>query len=288
MAEKKEKEEVSVSQKLAHKLTEKADWLRTVVIGVLVAAVVVIAVIAVVRRMDRTKRTASENALYLGQIEAFGSTDADPIAALDKVAKEYAGLPAGAQATLYKFGAVNGLNDAAQAETVAREFLKTYPNDPFAPQIRLALGQILFNAGRFEDARRELQPLAREGNPVYPEASLALAQIVEREAEAVKDDPVQYDRKLNEARDAYTTIASASQSRQSYWPPQVTQVAEFALLLINDRLAGYTHPAPKGAASAEAETDALDVGILAAPPPLDDEESVPAPADDQPEEAAQE
>lgn len=268
MADKKEKEERLISQRLAQQVAETAGKAKYPVIAAIALIIVAIIVIALVRRSNEATRIASENALYKAQIDAYTKLDGDPQSILGEVVGRYPGTPAAAQASIYQFAFAVRDGQAETAEKIARDFIAKNSRHEFVPRMRLALGQLLLDNDRVGDARREIEPLSRQPGATMPEALLTMAQIYEREAEPLKDEPAAYEQKLIEARDAYTNIVAQAQNRQAFWPPSVVLAADFSLLLVNDKLAGYSHPAPKGApASAAAPgSEALDVSIIPAPP----------------------
>lgn len=277
MAEKKEKEDSTVSQRLATTVTQKADKLTFLVVAVLVAAVVAIIGISLYRHYERSKVSESQNALFKGYVEAMGTLEADPQASFARVAKDFAGMPAGAQALLYQFNHAKGLGETATTETLARDFLKAYPKHEFAPQMRIALGHLLMNDGKLAEAKAEFDAVLKDGGAAsYPAAALAVAQIAEMQGAADQGDPRAAEQSLSAAREAYANINATGQSARNYMPQQLSMIAEFAQLLVNDRLSGYEHPAPLGVATGAGEDNTLPVGVLA-PPPAADDDAVAAP-----------
>ncbi|MDR3211396.1 MAG: tetratricopeptide repeat protein [Planctomycetota bacterium] len=252
----------SLSQRLADNITVRASkirWAFWLFFGVLIVALVAV---TLVRNQRSGRLTDSENSLYQAQVDAFGRVDADPPAILGQVAENYRGLPAGAKAIMYAYAYQLGENNLEAAESLANDFLKTYPNSRFAPDFHLGLAKLLHNSGKTEEARREVEPLARQdGLDIYPEAALLLAEITESEAEPLADNPELQNQKLTEAREIYTNLVTQAQSRL-YWPPSVRLRADFALLLLNDRMAGYRHPSPQGSPPAAASASITDMETL--------------------------
>jgi hypothetical protein len=195
----------------------------------------------------------------------------------------------GAQALIFQFTHATSLEDKSIAEKLARDFLKAYPKDDFANRMRLSLGNLLMNAGRLEEAKTEIDAVVRQNDGTLPEALLAQAQIKQLEAELVKADKDAYNKKLGEAREAYASIVSQVQAQREFWPEKVYLAAEFSLLLINDQLAGYQHPAPKlpAAPLSSAEAENMDVGVVAAPPSDDEGKTAESPAPAEEAEAAE-
>ena len=279
MAEKKEKDEASVSQRLAEKIVAKAGRIKYIVLGVLVVALLIVGVIAVMRHNADTRQANSENALYLAKMEVYNKPDGDYKAVLGKVAKDYAGLPAAAGALSAMFSIAAEKNDYAAAVDYGREFIRGFPQHAFAPSIRLGLGHVLMNTGRLSEARPEIEAAIRAAGGISPMATLAMAQLdlLEAEAKGDADSP-----QVIRARDAFTTIRTSALSRSAYWPEPVMRIADFSLVLVNDYMAGYQHPAPIAAASV-GDVSALDIDVGAvALPPVD----AVAEAEDQEEPAA--
>ena len=84
---------------------------------------------------------------------------------------------------------------------------------------------------------------------LVPEAKLALAQSLERQAEILKDKPEDYRRALELAEAAYNDIAQGARAQglgRIFWPQSVVMPADFALAVVRDRLNGYTLSSPTG------------------------------------------
>ncbi len=272
MAEKNEKGNVSASQKLADKVAEKAVSGRHYIVAIIIAAVLITVIAFIYRSRVEAQAIAAENALYKAKMDVAANLGNDYIGIFDRIVSEYPGTPAAAQAIIQQFGYANNASEYETAEKIARNFLKAFSQHQFAPRMRLALGQLLMNDGNLAEARSELEAVQRLNDASYPEATLALAQLLEQEAEAVKDDDAEYKKKLILAREAYSNITSQMESPSStqYWPQDLRPFAEFSLTLINDKLAGYTHPAPKNqsqpASAVAADASETDLGLIAAPP----------------------
>lgn len=252
MAEAKERAPSPSGSPLAAKVAEKADRIKYFALALLAAFVVCAAIVIGIRNNDAARIAEANNAVFMTGIEAQGKPEAEIMSMFAKIARDYRGLPAAEQAIIYQFGFAFSTNDLAAAEKAARDFLAHYPSSSFAPNMRLALGQTLMNLGRHDEAKRELEPLRDGPAKTLTDARLALAQILEREAEAAAaggDDA--YQDRLEQAREAYTDIVTQSRyagERPIFWPPRVVSFAEYALILINDRLAGYEHPEQIGRA----------------------------------------
>ncbi|MDR0362165.1 MAG: tetratricopeptide repeat protein [Planctomycetota bacterium] len=283
MAEKKEAA-VDSTRRLAEKVAEKADrikYLVLIAIAVLIAAALGIGW----ARSSRAKReAAADNALFKAELDAIGKTPDEVLAIFGNIAAEYAGLPAAEQALVYQFAYQFYTGNIKEAEEPLRAHLKNYPASSLSPQIRLALGQTLLAQGDFDGAKRELEPLHNGPAKVMPEARLAYAQALEGEAELARGEPAEYNRRLELAREAYLDIVGQAQSRVSVWPQLVVQNADFSLLMVNDKLAGYEYrnllrppaSAVDPAAPSSAGTETAVVGDAPAP---DRSEAVEAPAE---------
>lgn len=251
MAEKKEDATVDVTRKLADKVAEKADRIKYLVLAALAMLIVAGLVIGWVRSSGKARDAAANDALFKAGMDGVGKTPEEFAPILKKVAVDYAGLPAAEQALIFEFTALYYSGKYKEAEEPLRTHMKDFPASAFAPKVRLALGQTLLQQGDFAGAKRELQPLLAGPASVMPEARLAYAQALEREAEAAKDDKAEYANRLERAREAYFEIVNQAQTRTSLWPQGVVQSAEFALLMMDDKLAGYEYRNPLRPAPAE-------------------------------------
>lgn len=258
---------------LAKKVVDKADVLKYVIIGLAVILVLSIAVFSYMRRSSASREAEAENKLFMTLVNMSASPETEDAAPVfDRLAREYAGLPAGARALVVKFVHTFNKKDYAAAEAALRDFLKGYPNHELAPRARLALGQTLVFADKLPEAVGILRDIAYSDNVgLMPEAKLALAQALEREAEAARDDPEEYRRRLEIAAAEYNDIVVRSRitvsSQRGFWSPTIVIPADFALVAIKDRLAGYTHETP---ASLQVGADA-NAPVMATPPPADEE-----------------
>ncbi len=268
MAEKKEKDDLSsVSQRLAKQVTDNAGKIRNIIIAVVIVVVAFVAVFLIMRRNASESLAASERALFQAQVDTYTKPENDAMATFAAVAREYSGSAAADSARVYQFAVALKDNDFDAAEKAAREFIKQNPTHAFAPRMRLALGQLLLNINRVDEAKAEIEPLSKLGGATQPEAAITIAQIYEREADKL-EGPAR-EQKLIEAQNAYTNIMAQSQNRFSYWPQSVVLAAEFSLLAVNDKLQGYTHPEPKvmpPAAVGASLPEGLSVDIMPAPP----------------------
>ncbi|MDR2391294.1 MAG: hypothetical protein LBE84_06425 [Planctomycetota bacterium] len=229
--------------RVAEKIRKSRRWLIPAVLIIAAAA----AVIAYGRHAAARREAEAENAVFRSEVELATKPDFD-IAVLDREASEYKGFPAGARALATRFARAFADRDYATAERSAREFISSYPKSVFISRVRLALVQALFMGGKFSEAESLLRDLIRSAGPdIFPQAKLALAQTLERLAEE-SVNPDEYRRYLEEAETEYNDIVVRSQisvpSQRGYWPPAVVVAADFALVAVKDRLAGYIHPAP--------------------------------------------
>ena len=229
--------------RVAEKIRRSSRWLIPALLIVVAAA----AVVAYGRHAASRREAEAENAVFRSEVELAARPNFD-IADLDREANEYKGLPAGARALTTRFSRAFADRDFAAAERSIREFISSYPQSAFLSRARLALAQALFMGGKFSEAESLLRDLIRVAGPdIFPQAKLALAQTLERLAgESVNPD--EYRRRLEEAETEYNDIVVRSQisvpSQRGYWPPAVVIAADFALVAVKDRLAGYVHPAP--------------------------------------------
>lgn len=242
---------------LATKVADKADKIKWFVIVLLLVVVAAMVIFSLVRRQAAEREAAAESRLYQAEIDMLTQPEQDGVAIFGDLAKEYAGLPAGARALIFQFSQAFNTRQYDKAEAAIRELLAKYPKHEFIDRARLALGQALV----MQDKTGEAAALFREltsvsGSPVYPEAKLALAQTLERQAEEAKDDPEEYRRRLEAAREEYNDMVGQARSplQRSFWPQSIVLPADFALTLLNDKLAGHEHKnpvaAPRSAASA--------------------------------------
>ncbi|MDR1612497.1 MAG: hypothetical protein LBT97_06895 [Planctomycetota bacterium] len=225
-------------------MAEKADRIKYLVVAAIAVLIASALVIGWVRNAGKARDAAANNALFKAEIETVGKMPDEAVAVFGKVIDEYAGLPAAEQALISQFALLFYANRHKEAEAPLREHLKNFPASAFAPRIRLALGQTLLQLGDIGGAKRELDSLRNGPVEVVPEARLSLAQALEREADAAGDDKAEYGRRLELAREAYFEIVNQARTRTSFWPRPIVENAEFSLLLVNDKLAGYQYRNP--------------------------------------------
>lgn len=272
MAEKKDEAAETGMSVLANKVAAKADKIKYAVLAVIIVLLAIVAILSWQRRSAAARATEAANSLFKLEVESSRQPDAEAVAAFGKAAKDYAGLPAGARASVLQFFAAFEQRDFATAETAIRDFIKNYPDNIMVPRARLSLGQTLLEQNRVSDAITEFRNIISRNEPsTYAEAKLALAQALEREAEAVKDNADEYRRKLEAALEEYNDILARSRSdapgSREFWPQVVREQAQFNQVVIKDRLAGYVHKSPYTADAAISPAELESVGVVAAPPP---------------------
>lgn len=256
---------------LATKVAAKADKIKWIVIVLLVLVVAAMVTFSLVRRQAAKREAEAESRLYQAEIDMLTQPEQDGVAIFGDLAKEYAGIPAGARALIFQFSQAFNTRQYDKAEAAIRELLAKYPRHEFIARARLALGQALVMQNKTGEAAalfRELTSI--QGSPVYPEAKLALAQALEHQAEEAKDNPGEYRRRLEAAREEYNDMIGQARSplQRGFWPQSIVRTADFALTLLNDKLAGYEHKNPlavqRSAASALPAT--IDITQIAPPP----------------------
>ncbi|MCC8180178.1 MAG: tetratricopeptide repeat protein [Planctomycetes bacterium] len=272
-SEHKKADDTSTTSRLAVKVAEKADKLKYIIIAVVVILLVAAGVFSYVRRSRAEKTAAADTAFFTAELEQ-GQNPGEGIQIFGKMAQDYAGLPAGARAQIVQFAQAFNTREFATAETAARNFISRYPDSIFTPRARLALAQTVLEMDRVSEAVNMLRELTSVRTPdIYPEAKLALAQALEREAEQVKDsDPAEYRRRLEVAAEEYADIVGQSQSPtgRGFWSQAVVLPADFSLVLVRDKLAGYEHPAPLGRAESAASALPATIDMSDFPPPAAD------------------
>ncbi len=254
---------------LAVKIAEKANKIKYVLLAVFVLLIAGMVVSSQMRRQKTAREAEAEGRVFQAEVDLAANPESDVLAIFGKTAKEYEGLPAGARALIIKFAHAYNTREFAAAEDAAREFVRVYPKNILASRAKLALGQTLLDLNKPAEAEKIFRELiATADQEVFPEAKLGLAQTLERQAEAAKDNPEEYRRRLEAAEAEYNDIVARSQitvpSQRGFWPQSVTLPADFSLAIIRDRLAGHKHPAPLGSTKAP---DAANTGVMATPPP---------------------
>lgn len=296
MAEATEHSAGNHSNTLSHKISAKADKIKYLVLAAVVVTAVGVALFSYQRRSIAAKEAEAENRIFQAVIDLQAAPESDALALFGQAAREYAGMPAGERALILKFSYAFNTRDFKAAEEAARDLLRVYPESAMTNRAKLALGQTLGMQGRDPEAIALFRELNAVGDvAVLAESKLALAQALEREAEKVKDDPEQYRQALEAAEAEYNDIIVRSRitipSQRGFWPQAVTMPADFALVMIKDKLAGYSHSEPR-AADAPVTRSELD-GVMAIRPPADpaaegeNEAADDAPAEEETEEKAE-
>lgn len=273
IAEKETKQGKYAPPTLADKIAHKADKLRLGLIGAIVLVVLAMIVFSLVRRQSAARRTEAENQLYQTEINLMTVPESgDAVTSFGRVAQDYSGLDAGARARINQFAIAYNTRQYPEAEAAIRGFLSEYPRSNLARRARLALGQALVMQDKNSEAESLFRELSTSGDyAVMPEAKLYLAQTLERAADAAKEDPAEYRRRLEAAAAEYNDIIVRSQltapGQRGFWPQSVTIPADFSLARLKDRLAGYNHPAPRMGEALI--TDADRQSVMSIPPPAD-------------------
>lgn len=278
---------------LAVRMAEKANKLKYVVLIALIVVLAAVAIFTYQRRQAAAREAAAENSIFQAQVDMINQPEKDATASFASLAKEHAGLPAGARALTFEFSTAYEAGEYAKAESALRELIKRYPNNLMIPRARLALGQTLLAQDKNSEAMTIFRELSSIGDPaVLPEAKLALAQTLERDAETVKgQDPEEYARRLKAAEDEYNDIVVRSSNpipaQRGYWPEIVTSVAEFSLVAIKDRLAGYEHLPPRGPQTVSSSLSSSEgLGVMNEPPPPPEDTEDVEPSGDEAEQAS--
>ncbi len=273
---------------IGHALAERADKLKYIVLAVIVVVIAAIAIVNYMRRAAVEREIAARNDVFRTVIDVSTKPELDAKAVLADAARKYSGTPAGASASMFQFAGAFNSDDYAAAEQAARDFIRTYPQNELVPRARLALGQSLVMQDKLTEAAGIFRELAAMNDPAtFPEAKLALAQTLEKEAEAVRDNPEEYRRRLELAEAEYNDIAVrsriASPAQRGFWPQVVMLSADFALVKIKDTLAGHSFGTPTtmratAPAASQAVTDEERQAVMAITPPTPGEAGTQAAA----------
>ncbi|MDR1535798.1 MAG: hypothetical protein LBU64_12015 [Planctomycetota bacterium] len=238
-------QENALAFKVAAKIRRFGWWLLLGLLVMLLAA----GFVAWRRQVAHAREVEAENQVYRLEVELMSKPEAEAITAFRREARDFAGLPAGARALLANFAFSFNTRDFAGAEQAMRDFISGYPDNYLLPRAKLALAQSLIAQAKLSESEALLRELTRNLHPeVFPEAKLALAQTLEKIAEAAKGDSDEYRRRLTAAEEEYNDIVVRSQisipSQRGFWPQIIVLAADFSLVVIRDRLAGYQHPEP--------------------------------------------
>ncbi len=273
---------------IGHALAERADKLKYIVLAVIVVVIAAIAIVNYMRRAAVEREIAARNDVFRTVIDVSTKPEIDAKAVLADAARKYSGTPAGASASMFQFAGAFNSDDYAAAEQAARDFIRTYPQNELVPRARLALGQSLVMQDKLTEAAGIFRELAAMNDPAtFPEAKLALAQTLEKDAEAVRDNPEEYRRRLELAEAEYNDIAVrsriASPAQRGFWPQVVMLSADFALVKIKDTLAGHSFGTPTtmratAPAASQAVTDEERQAVMAITPPTPGEAGTQAAA----------
>ncbi len=286
MAENADKNEEKPS--LGHRLAEKADKIKYIVIALVVIALAGIALFNYQRRQTAAREMQAENKLYQSEIDLMSKPESDAIGMFSQLAKDYQGLPAGARSLVMKFGFAYNTRDYVAAEQAARDYLKEYPKSPMTSRVRLSLGQALRMQNKTNEAVTVFRELVSAAAPdILPEAKLALAQALESQAEESKDNPEEYKRRLEAAEAEFNDIIVRSQinvpGQSGFWPQAVVLPADFSLVVIKDKLAGYKHQSPRAAEQPAVTQSELESAAQVTTPPSDTPAEPAAKEEEKPE-----
>lgn len=260
MAEKTDAPTEGGAGSLSHHLAEKADKIKYLVLAVVVVLVAVLILFNYQRRAAASRKTEAGNKVFQTIIDIRGNSDSDAVALFGATADEYAGLAAGAQARLLEFAFAYNTGKYAEAEKAAKEFIREYPSSSLVNRAKMALGQSLLMQDKLTEAISTFRALSATADPeVLPGAKLGLAQSLERDAEAVKDDTEEYHRRLALAEEEYNDIIARSRitiaAQRGFWPQAVVLPADYALVLIKDKQAGHEPGTPSSMVPAPGPAD---------------------------------
>lgn len=271
---------------LSHRIAQKADKLKFVLLGVFVVIAVVVALFLYMGSSKAKSEAAAADAVFSSFVQLQGKTPAEAAPALAATAKQYAGQPAGVQAAVHALGTAMDAKQYADAEKVGQDFIRNYPKSALIPRVRLAIAQAQLHQGKTAAAIEALRTVASAAGPdTMPESKLALAQALEQHAEEAKDNPEEYRRRLEAAQVEFTDITSrarlASPAQRGFWPQAVTLTADYALVQIKDRLAGHELGTPSSMSVDAAVTPAeLETVQNLRPPSAADDDDVVGERDD--------
>lgn len=244
MAEKTDAPTEGGAGALSHHIAEKADKIKYLVLAVVVVLVAALIIFNYQRRAAANRKAEAGNKVFQAIIDVRSTPDSDAVALFRAGADEYAGLPAGAQARLLEFAFAYNTGKYAEAESAAKAFIRDYPSSSLVNRAKMALGQSLLMQDKLTEAISTFRALSATADPeVLPGAKLGLAQSLERDAEAVKDDTEEYHRRLGLAEEEYNDIIARSRitiaAQRGFWPQAVVLPADYALVLIKDKQAGH-------------------------------------------------
>lgn len=138
-------------------------------------------------------------------------------------------------------GAYEG-DDLSAAKAAAAEFVRAHPDNPFAPQARVAYAKLLEWDGSWTAAREEYEAVIASGKRyLMPDARLGLARCLEQE------------NRLAEAREAYLRVRTLG--REERWPRRIVSAARLRLIALSDAQAAAASVA--GEATAEPAVPAV-------------------------------
>ncbi len=231
-------------EQLSNTVAMKADRIKWIVLAVVIVALAALAIFSYMRRSNAARERAAQDQVFQSIMDMQATPEtADAMAVFGRQAKDFQGLPAGAQAQLLQFAFAYNTQEYVVAEQAARDFIRAYPKSPLLSRAKLALGQALLQQGKTGDAMSQFRDLIAANDPeTFAEAKLALAQALEADAEQVRDNPEEYRRRLEAAEMEYNDIISRSRitgAARGFWPQAVTLPADYALVQLRDRLAGH-------------------------------------------------
>lgn len=244
----------------SHRVAEKADRIKYVAVAVVVILVAGLIIFNYQRRASAAKRTEAGNKVFQTVIDVRTNPGADAVSLFGAAAKEFSGLPGGAQAQLLQFAFAYNTGKYAEAERAAKDFIRDYPASSLVNRVKMALGQALLMQDKLTEAISTFRDLVTTADPeIFPGSKLGLAQSLEKDAEAVRDDEIEYRRRLELAETEYNDIIVRSRitiaAQRGYWPQAVVLPADYALVLIKDKLAGHEPGVPSSMVPAQGPTE---------------------------------
>ncbi|MCC8191359.1 MAG: tetratricopeptide repeat protein [Planctomycetes bacterium] len=262
---------------LALRVAERIHTIAYAVLALALVAGIIAAVLTWRSRAQAERERAAENAVFQLLVDLQTQPETDALPLFDQAATDYRGLHAAARVLMMKFSYAYTTRNFPAAEEAAAALLRDYPTSAMSRRARYSLGQAQFMQDKLDAAAATFRQLVDAGNSeVFPEAKLALAQTYERQAEAARENPEEYRRLLSAAEQEYNDIIVRSQignpTQRGFWPQAVTLPADFALVLVKDKLDGYEHRSP-------AATETVREAVLPLAPTDPEDQDLPAAAE---------
>ena len=138
----------------------------------------------------------------------------------------------------------NPLAKADEAIQLARQFLEKNARHPAAPRFAVGAAKLLAARGDFDEAERLCVDPDYAANETLPERLFLRAQIQERRAEKAESagDAAAARMALERAEAVFQDVLNQAQERN--WSPELRRAADFARVVIRDRLDGKRHSPP--------------------------------------------